>query len=116
LTGDDDRAAKALIQAAPSSEIAGVWRRSFDEGGYRAALGAVLRHQISQDNRPCTNDPKLASRMLAVMAEPDRMFDCLDEAIDMKQPHFLAKLWPGYDPYREDARFASFLRRAGLEE
>jgi hypothetical protein len=81
LSGDDERAAAAFMQAASSPEAATAWKRALDESGYAGMLRATLNHQISHDGRPCTTDPLQAARMLAVIGEPDRMFECLNETV-----------------------------------
>jgi class 3 adenylate cyclase/TolB-like protein len=116
LNGDDQRASEVLIQAAPSPEVAAAWTRAFDEGGYAGIVRAALNHHISQSGRPCANDPALVSTMLAIIGEPDRMFECLNEVVQQRRPPFLAKVWPAYDRYRDDPRFTALLRRMGLED
>jgi hypothetical protein len=54
--------------------------------------------------------------MLAFVGEADRMFECLEEGVRLKHPAFMIKVWPAFDPYRDDPRFTALLRRMGLEE
>ena len=79
-------------------------------------LRTLLNHQASQDGRTCGNDPRVASRRLAVIGESDRMFECLNEGVELKRPCFVVKVWPAFDPYRDDPRFTALLRRMNLEE
>ncbi len=79
-------------------------------------LRAVVNHQASQSGRPCTNDPLGASHMLAVIGEPDRMFECLNESVELKRPFLFAKVWSAFDPYRDAPRFTALLQRMKLEE
>jgi hypothetical protein len=116
LSGDDARAAEIVIQTAPSPEVGAAWRRAFDEDGYAGVVRADLERQVAEGGRPCTNEPSYAAFMLAVVGEADRMFECLDEGVQLKRPNNVIKVWPGFDPYRDDPRFTALLRRMGLEE
>ncbi len=77
---------------------------------------ATMDYQISQSGRPCTNDPGFASGVFAIIGESDRMFECMGEGIRLKRPAFLAKVWPAFEPYRDDPRFTALLRRMNLAD
>jgi TolB-like protein/class 3 adenylate cyclase/Flp pilus assembly protein TadD len=116
LNGDDERAAEARIDAAPSAEVGAAWRTAFAEDGYRGVVRAVLDYRISQSGKPCTDEPGRASVMLALIEEPDRMFECLNEGISVKRPNLFLKVSPAFDPYRSDPRFTALLRRMNLAD
>jgi hypothetical protein len=116
LNGNDERASEALIRAAPSPDVGAAWRTAFDEDGYAGMVRATLESQISQSGRPCTILPGRASYLFAIIGEPDRMFECLDEGVRLKRPSLLIKVHPIYDPYRDDPRFTALLRRMNLAD
>jgi TolB-like protein/class 3 adenylate cyclase len=117
LNGEDERAAEVLIQAyAPSQEASAAWRADYADAGLVTVLRAILKHQLAQSGRPCTNDPVSASMMLAHAGDPDRMFACLDEGVRRKRPTLWVKVSPVFEPYRDDPRFTALLRRMNLAD
>ena len=77
---------------------------------------ASLAYSISRSGRPCTNDPERASYRFAIIGEPNRMFECMEIALRLKQSFVGAKVNPGFDPYRDDPRFTALLRRMNLAD
>ena len=91
------------------------WQSEFAE-----AHGEVreLEVRIAETKKNCTDDGWHAVQELAYLGEDDRMFECLNEAVQRKRtpPPYFSKVWPAYDPYRDDPRFTALLRRMNLEE
>jgi hypothetical protein len=56
------------------------------------------------------------SHLYDLIAERDRMSECLDEAVLQMRPFRTVKRWPAFDPYRDDPRLTALPRRMGLEE
>jgi hypothetical protein len=120
MNGNDQEALESWIRwrawGFSTAEVEPALRRAFEEGGFERTTEVVLRVLDSRFQTRCLVAPWYGARMLAVVGDNERMFECLEQSIEQQRAERLAKVHPIYDPYRDDPRFQAFLRRSRLAE
>ena len=90
-------------------------RRAYEVSGYRGARRKALEVQIAETKRNCTDDAWGAIITLAYLGEDDRMFECLQESVDLGRNLQVLRAF-SLQKYRSDPRFAAILSQMRLEE
>jgi Tfp pilus assembly protein PilF len=114
--GDEERAAQALMGLSWLSGADAQAQSAFDEGGLEALYKVVLDEYVAQSGRACGQWPSIGLILMALANEPDRMFECLGEAIRRAAVELPIKVHPILDPYRDDPRFTAALLRMNLAD
>jgi len=114
--GRDEDWLRLYLQTGVPAELRRAVRKSFEEGGSRAAVSTALDAAIAASGRPCTGVAGLAALWLAYLGEADRMFACLEEAVATRMFANYLKVEPLYQPYRSDPRFVAILEKQGVAD
>ena len=80
--------------------------------GTRSLVRVALEGAVLVGGGPCPVQSNTAAQGFAYVGNQDRMFECLDQALQRDVAYF--KVNPLFAPYRSDPRFVSFLQSAGL--
>jgi tetratricopeptide (TPR) repeat protein len=96
-------------------EVEAELRATYRDGGGPSVLRKALELRIAETQKHCTDFPVFAAEILAYLRESDRMFECLQDAVDQR------KIWSilahhVFEPYRSDPRFVAILEQMGLEK
>jgi serine/threonine-protein kinase len=89
-------------------------RAAYNASGPRAVYKRALEMRIAQTGKRCTDFPYWASGYFGAVGEPDRMFECFEEALDQRRPMY-PLTDPFYAAYHSDPRFIAILKQMGLE-
>jgi TolB-like protein/class 3 adenylate cyclase len=89
-------------------------RAAYQAGGERAVYRKSLELRTTETGKQCTDLPLWAAYFFARLGESDRVFECLQEAVDQGPILFL--FGPSLEPYRSDARFVALVEQMGLED
>jgi serine/threonine protein kinase/tetratricopeptide (TPR) repeat protein len=101
---------------AGDQEMLNAVNQGFVEGGYR---GAMHRAADVWASRPPTfmGSTYMAAAWYALAEDGERALEWLERAYEVHDPNIpYARVDPGFDLVREDARFKDLLRRAGLPQ
>jgi tetratricopeptide (TPR) repeat protein len=98
-------------------KLADAVNRSFEAGGYKAALRTFVKGLESERSRGENIPPNVPARIYLYLGEKEQAFVWLEKAY-MERDTSLAglKAGPEYDGIRSDPRFQDLLRRIGLAQ
>jgi hypothetical protein len=90
-------------------------RKVYEVSGYWGVRREALEVQIAETKRNCTDDAWGAVVTLAHLGEDDRMFECLQELVDLGGNLTIVRAF-SLQKYRSDPRFTAILKQMRLEE
>jgi TolB-like protein/class 3 adenylate cyclase/Tfp pilus assembly protein PilF len=113
--GREEEAFEVFLSQDISPEIKADYREVYQVSGYRAVQRTALELRIEQTGKKCTDRPFEAAVVLGYLGEEDRMLQCLQEGVRLRQ--FARNVRnPWLDKYRSDPQFIAILAQTGLKE
>ena len=93
-------------------------RAAYAHGGIRALMQRALDMRIAETQRPCTERPEFASLTFALLRQNERMYECLEFAVEEKMGGAAIVIAPdpAFAEYRSEPRFIAILKQMGLAE
>ncbi|HKO21616.1 MAG TPA: hypothetical protein VJX91_03115 [Candidatus Eisenbacteria bacterium] len=117
---DESQAEDSLLGTFGSREATLAWyepiRRALRSGGSEAFYRQLLKQRLARSRKVYVPALKFVI-VYAALGQRDSAFVWLDRAAEAREPDILRlKVEPSYDSLRVDPRYATLIRRLGLED